>query len=186
MRGIRRGLVVLSLFMSMLVLNACGEEPADFTMFMMAQGAVPSEITTAIQDDLTEQYKDQFTIQVVSPPMYNIQRLLIEYAANKNSLIILPKDDIKAYSRNGGHIVLDSYFDQEQYAEGVMEGLVEPGDGKEKKDVLEEHLYALPVSKLPFMEKHGVTNPEFLIAIPANAPNVERSVEVLKMMIDKQ
>lgn len=186
MRGIRRGLVVLSLFMSMLLLNACGEKTADFTMFMMAQGAIPSEITTAIQDDLTNKYQDQFTIQVVSPPMYNIQRLLIEYAANQNSLIVLPKDDMKAYSRNGGHVVLDSYFDKEQYAEGVMEGLVEPGNGKEKQDVLEEHLYALPVSKLPFLEKHGVTNPEFLIAIPANTPNLDRSVEVLNMMTEKQ
>ncbi|WP_028546056.1 hypothetical protein [Paenibacillus taiwanensis] len=176
------GLVLL------LFVSGCGGKSDGFRIFMMNESTVPSAITQAIEDDLNKQLAGKFTLTVTTPAMYNLQMLLLQYAAETNSIAIIPIKDLKNVTKNGGHIPLDSYFDPAKFPEGVMDGQIEvPGTEKGKSEyVTEQHLFAIPITKMPLMKKYGVIESYLYAAIPVNTPNVEQSVQVMKMLLEEK
>ena len=140
---------------------------------------------------MNEKLNGEFTVDVISAPLYSAPKVMLEYAAGENGIVVLPYKDIKNYTENGGHFPLDDHFDKAQDEEGVMDGYwVEEVEGAKKKeekfvDHPGEYLYALPTVKLPLMEKHGLVQEEWFAAIPGTTPNMEQSVKIMQLLAEK-
>ncbi|NGP57762.1 hypothetical protein FLT15_04950 [Paenibacillus thiaminolyticus] len=164
-----------------LVLGGCGSK-ADISVFMMSTTTVPSELTEALKTELSQKLEGQFTVDVFASPMYNLQKLFVEYAAGDNGVHVVPEEDVKSMSKQGGHIPLDAYFDKDKYEEGYFDGMVLEKAEKGYIEHQEKHLYALPAEKLPLLNKLGIKEKGLFVAVPVRTPNEERSIQILKLM----
>ncbi|MCY9516682.1 hypothetical protein [Paenibacillus apiarius] len=175
-----------ALLAMLILISGCGGPKADITVFMMPKSTVPSEMTQALKEELSKQFQGKFTVDAVASPMYNLQKLIVEYAAGDNGIVMLPEDDVKTMAMQGGHVVLDNYFDKEKYAAGVMDGVVYEKAEKGYNEYKGKHLYALPADQMPLLKKLGIQEPGLFVTIPARTPNEELSVEVLKALAEEQ
>lgn len=178
---------LLAVVLLVAVMTGCGGPKADLTIFMSHEYSLPEEKVTALQDEINDKLNGEYTVKINASPIYNMQKIMLEYAAAGNGLIVLPKDDIKKYSENGGHVALDEYLDPAAYEEGVFEGqlVTKTSEGKfEEKNG--KYLFGLPSDKLPLMEKYGLVDKQWYVAVPSTTPSVELSVKVLKLLMEQE
>lgn len=178
---------LLAVVLLVAVMTGCGGPKADLTIFMSHEFTLPEDSVTALQDEINDKLNGEYIVKINASPLYNMQKIMIEYAAAGNGLMVLPKDDIKKYSENGGNLALDEYLDPATYEEGVFEGL---SVTKTSDDKFEEkngkYLFGLPTDKLPLMEKHGLVDNQWYVAVPSTTPNIELSVKVLKLLMEQE
>ena len=187
MMGKRRIGVVITVLLTAFIAGCGGGQKADMNIFMMHEFHIPSEQVDKLEQELNEKLNGEYTIDVMASPLYNAQKIVLEYVGAENAIIILPYDDIQAYSTNGGHYPLDDFFDKSQYEEGILEGTyIEKIEAEDKKteylDHVGEYLFALPTTKLPLLEKYGLVEEKWYAAIPSNNPDLDRSVQLMKML----
>lgn len=184
MRGKSKISIVAALLVMMTLIAGCGDDTKNtVTMFMMINGASPdSSVQESIKDRLQEKLGEGTQVEFNSTPMYNLQKLMVEYAAGSNDIIILSKEDVQNYGKNGSNLPLDDYFNPEDYPEGVFEGGVERED--EDELVEEEHLYAIPLTKLKMFQDAGFAPEDTFVTIANSADSVDQSVAAIKAMMD--
>lgn len=178
MKVIGRLIVILS---AIIMLTACGQDKADVSIFITDDKSDPSQISEKIQQKLQEKLGEELTVQVVAASMFNPQKLLVEYAARENDIIILPENEMKSYGKEGAHIALDSYFDPETYPKGVFEGGVMDADNNVK---LEKHLYGIPVSQMKIFQDLKYTSVGLYATIVASTDSEENAAKVLKALTE--
>jgi hypothetical protein len=150
---------------------------------MMANGMSPdSSVTETIQGKLQEKLGEETKVEFNSTPMYNIQKLVVEYAAGMNDIIILSKEDVQNYGKSGANLPLEDYFKAEDYPEGVFEGGVIRGE--EQETVQEEHLFAIPLSKLKMFQDAGFAPDDVFLTVALSADSVDQSIAAIKAMME--
>jgi len=173
-RALFAGLALLVLCM---VLSGCGSK-TDLTVFIMPKEYMPDGVTAKVEEKLTAKFGEEKKIAVNASPMYNEQKLIVEIAAGGNGVLILPKDTLMNMINQGPAVQLDKWFDASAYPEGVFES--DLGDSKNPNVV--KGLFAIPVEKTIFKDA-GYNEPNMLMIIPANAPDEELSVAVMKELV---
>lgn len=165
------------------VLTACGgDEPKDpnqVTVFIMGTEGFSQEMADQIKQDLQTKLGSTMTVTVNTTPIYSAEKLTLEYVDRQDDLIILPENDMKAYSINGGHLVLDKDFDAKTYARGVTMGSA----SAENVDKQEQHLFSIPVDQMAIFKQIGYTPDDLYATIPVFA-DYDKSVKILKAMTE--
>ncbi|WP_025694950.1 hypothetical protein [Paenibacillus durus] len=182
-----RGYTVLAALIALvMLLSGCGgKDESTVTVFLMGQNGAPDGMAEQLKEKLEASLGQDLKVEFNVSSIYNNQKLLLEYAGAMNDLIILPKQDMLDYGKQGSNVPLDDYFNKSDYAEGVFEGGVERKSGDEQTELKQEtHLYGIPVSDLKLFKDAGYTPEGLFVTIPASAGNVERSVQVIHAMMN--
>lgn len=174
----------LLLSMSMvLILTACGgDEPKDpnqVTVFIMGSEGFSQELADQVKQDLQTKLGSTMKITVNTTPIYSAEKLTLEYVDRQDDIIILPENDMKAYSINGGHMVLDKDFDSKTYARGVTMGSASAED----VDKQEKHLFSIPVDQMSIFKQIKYTPDNLYATIPVFA-DYNKSLKILKAMTE--
>ncbi|MDT3425051.1 ABC-type glycerol-3-phosphate transport system substrate-binding protein [Paenibacillus forsythiae] len=181
-----RGYAVLAVLIALVaVLSGCGGKDANtVTVFLMGPNGAPDGMAEQLKEKLAASLGQDLKVEFNVSPIYNDQKLLLEYAGAMNDIIILPKQDMLDYGKQGSNVPLDDYFNKSNYADGVFEGGVERKSGDEQTELKQEtHLYGIPVSSLKLFKDAGYTPEGLFVTIPASARNAERSVQVIRAMM---
>ncbi|WIV20468.1 hypothetical protein QPK24_07205 [Paenibacillus polygoni] len=172
----------------MVLLTACGkEEDTAFRIFMTDdQGSIAS-IEEELQSKLQEKYGDRIKIEVISSPIYNQQKLLLEYVGKANDLMIMPENDMKAYGSQGSHIELEDTFNPETYSRGFFKGgtyeIDENGD-MSKDMVMGDHLFGIPLDEMKIFQELNYPAKNLFATIPVSTSDIALAKEVLKFMTE--
>lgn len=174
--------LLLSISM-VLILTACGgDEPKDpnqVTVFIMGSEGFSQELADQIKQDLQTKLGSTMKITVNTTPIYSAEKLTLEYVDRQDDIIILPENDMKAYSINGGHMVLDKDFDSKTYARGVTMGSA----SEEDVDKQEKHLFSIPVDQMSMFKQIKYTPDNLYATIPVFA-DYNKSLKILKAMTE--
>jgi hypothetical protein len=144
----------------------------------MPRQYIPDGVTDKVEQKLQAAFGDKKTIQVNASPMYNEQKLIVEIAAGGNGILVLPKETLAGMLAQGPALQLDKWFKASDYPTGVMESDL----GDSKKPNVVKGLFAIPLEKTIFKDA-GYGEKDIFVIIPANAPDVDLSVQVLKELI---
>ncbi|AET59871.1 hypothetical protein HPL003_15615 [Paenibacillus terrae HPL-003] len=175
--------------LALVLLAGCGGRDKDsFTIFIMDKQGDAS----IIRDELAQKLKDKLgeqapAIEIAVSPLYNQQKLVVEYAAGENDLFILPEEDMKLYGQNGSNLPLDDAFDKKTYARGVFEGGVfkEKEQGEKGTDMLKEtHLYGIPVEQMKMFKDLKYNSKTLFATVPPRTSNKEEAIKVLKALTE--
>lgn len=174
----------LLLSMSMVfVLTACGgdqpKDPNQVTVFIMGSEGFSQELADQVKQDLQSKLGSTMKITVNTTPIYSAEKLTLEYVDRQDDIIILPENDMKSYSINGGHMVLDKDFDSKTYARGVTMGSASAED----VDKQEKHLFSIPVDQMSIFKKIKYTPDNLYATIPVFA-DYNKSLKILKAMTE--
>ncbi|MCQ6559639.1 hypothetical protein [Paenibacillus mendelii] len=170
--------ILLMIMLLSSILTACGSS-ADLTVFIMPREHLPDGVSEKVEEKLQKAFGEDKKMAVHGTPMYNDQKMIVELAAGGNGIMILPKEVLENMMAQGAAVQLDQWFKTEDYPEGVMESVVGDKDSEKKVTAL----FALPVEKIPVFKEAGYEEKDMFIFIPANAPDEELSVEVLKEIV---
>ncbi|MCZ8516381.1 hypothetical protein O9H85_29115 [Paenibacillus filicis] len=173
-----RGKLLLGLLL-IVMLAGCGGPKADVTIFMMGPQGVPNEVGDKLQQALQTKLGTAPTIQVVTTPMFSMEKMVVEIAAGENGILILPMDQFKTLGNQGGYIALDDVTRADDYPDGVLE-LKEEGKPSQGK-----HLYGIPLEKTKWFTDLKLNGKDLVAFIPANAPDKEKSKQVMKRIAEK-
>ncbi|MBT2288626.1 hypothetical protein J7E73_05640 [Paenibacillus albidus] len=185
MRAKRKGSSIVVLLVLMALIAGCGggDSKNTVTVFMMVNGINPDTSTVdKIEGQLADKLGEETKVEFNTTPMYNIQKLMVEYAAAMNDIIILSKDDVLSYGKNGANLPLDDYFNPDDYPEGVFEGGVLKGE--EEELVQEKHLYAIPLSKLKMFKDAGFAPEDVFLTLAVSSDSIDQSVKAIQSMME--
>lgn len=181
----KRWMGILAAILLMTLVTSCGGPKADLSIFMSHEYTIPEERVNELQQELNDKLNGEYTVQIYASPLYNAQKIMLEYAAAENGLIVLPLEDVKKYSENGGNLALNDYFDPVEYEEGVFKGMTVTKLGDKKfEEKTGEFLFALPTEKLSLMKKYSLVDKQWYVAVPGTTPNVDLSVKVLNLLME--
>lgn len=170
----------LLLIATIMLLAGCGKEDG-VLIFMSDKGSSSREGIDVIQEKLTAEAPD-LKAEFNYSPLFDLQKVLVEYAAGGNSIVILPAETVEIYGKDGAHIVLDDYFDQADYPDGVFEsGVLKDG---ESDAVQEEHLFGIPVKDMKMFQDAGYIPDDMLACVLVNAPDKDAAVKVLQKLTE--
>ncbi|MEJ8306866.1 hypothetical protein [Saccharibacillus sacchari] len=170
----------LLLIVTIMLLAGCGKEDG-VLIFMSDKASSSREGIDVIQEKLTAEAPD-LKAEFNYSPLFDLQKVLVEYAAGGNSIVILPKETVETYGKDGAHIVLDDYFDQADYPDGVFEsGVLKDG---EQDAVQEKHLFGIPVKDMKMFQDAGYTPDDMLACVLVNAPDKDAAVKVLQKLTE--
>lgn len=184
MRGKFKVGIMAALLVLMALISGCGGDSKNtLTIFMIINGPTPdSSVSKTIQDQLQVKLGEATKVEFNASPMYNLQKLMVEYAAGMNDIVILSKDDMLNYGKNGANLPLDDYFKAENYPEGVFEGGVLKG---EKDEIVQEkHLYGIPLSKLKMFQDAGFAPDNVFVTLAVSADSIDQSIVAMKAMTE--
>ncbi|WP_410512155.1 hypothetical protein PaeBR_19280 [Paenibacillus sp. BR2-3] len=184
MNGKWKGSLVAALLLLVTLLAGCGGDNNEntVTVFMMDKAGSPGSIGDTMQKSLQDKLGPDLKVEFNAMGIYNIQKLMVEYAAGMNDIMVLSKEDVLNYGKNGANLPLDKYFSAADYPEGVFEGGVEQADSSDLKQ--EEHLYAIPVSKLKMFQDSGYAPEGLFVTVPVSTGNFEQSISAIKAMME--
>ncbi|NGZ75887.1 hypothetical protein [Saccharibacillus alkalitolerans] len=180
MKGKKAGIWML-LIATIMLLAGCGKGDDNVLIFMSDKASASREAIDQIQEKLKTDSPD-LKAEFNYSPLFDLQKVLVEYAAGGNAIVILPEDTIKTYGKDGAHIVLDDYFDKSEYPEGVFEnGVLKDG---EKDPVTEEHLFGIPVKDMKMFRDAGYAPEGLLACVLVNAPDKDAAIKVLQKLTE--
>lgn len=171
------------------LLAGCGAKEDTFSIFIIDNQGDPGQIQDQMQQLLQEKLGEEGTkIEVAASPIYDRQKLLIEYVAGEHDLFILPEEDMKTNGSQGGNLPLDEYFDADTFKSGVFEGGVfKPvnRDGKEVEDIVQEtHLYGIPAAETALFQELQYTSPNLFVTVPPRTSNIDEAIKVIKAIVE--
>lgn len=184
--GMKRFWGLTALVSLIFLLAGCGGKDG-FTIFIIDNQGNPSVIGEQLQANLQQKLGEEPKVEVITSAMYDVQKIMVEYAAGSHDIFILPEADMKQYGSNGSNISLDDTFDPEKYERGVFEGgvLVEDGQGDNGTDMKQEtHLYGIPLEDMQMFKDVEYAAQNLFATIPLSAANVEESKKVLKALTE--
>lgn len=185
MRLKKRWLGIITLLSIIALITGCGGSKADLTIFMSHEYSIPEEQVSALEQEINDKLNGEYTVQIFSSPIYNAQKILLEYAAAENGLLVLPLQDVKQYAQNGGNLALDEYINPADYEEGVFEGMsMKKIDNNKFEENNGTFLFGLPTEKLSLMQKHGLVDTQWFVTVPGTTPNVDLSIKVLNLLME--
>lgn len=165
------------------LLTACGgdqpKDPNQVTVFIMGSEGFSQELAEQVKQELQTKLGSTMKVTVNTTPIYSAEKLTLEYVDRQDDIIILPENDMKAYSVNGGHVMLDKDFDSKKYSRGVTMGSV----SEEDVDQQEKHLFSIPVDQMSMFKKIKYTPDNLYAAIPVFA-DYNKSLKILKAMTE--
>jgi ABC-type glycerol-3-phosphate transport system substrate-binding protein len=174
--------IIVLIGVSIMILSGCGKDNEEVSIFITDDFLDPTEIREPLQQILQEKLGEELKVKVSTSPIYNEQKILVEYAAREHEIFILPEDVMKLYARDGTHIVLDEEFDPEKYPTGVFEAGVINKDTDEVG--METHLFAIPISEMKIFQDLNYTREGLFATIPVSTDSMEDSIKLLKAMIE--
>ncbi|MFC3750086.1 hypothetical protein [Paenibacillus sp. GCM10012306] len=185
MKGKWKGSIAAVLLVMMTLIAGCGGNNTKDTVniFMMLNGVNPdTEFVKGFESQLKDKLGEGAKVEFSTAPIYNIQKLMVEYAAAMNDIVILSKEDVLNYGKSGANRPLDEYFNPDDYPEGVFEGgVVKEGT----KDIVQEkHLFAIPLSKLKMFKDAGFAPDDAFLTIAVSADSLEQSIAAIKAMME--
>ncbi|MCQ4086863.1 hypothetical protein [Saccharibacillus sp. JS10] len=176
----RKAGFLLLLVATISLLAGCGKEEGTL-IFMSDKASSNREGIDTIQEKLTAEVPD-LKAEFNYSPLFDLNKVLVEYVGGDNSIVILPTDTIKVYGKDGGHIPLDDYFDQADYPDGVFEsGVLKDG---EQDAVMEKHLFGIPVKDMKMFQDAGYTPDNMLACVLVTAPDREVAIKVLQKLTE--
>lgn len=150
------------------------------------QGSIAG-IEDELQSKLQEKFGDRVTIEVISSPIYNQQKLLLEYVGRANDLMIMPENDMKSYGREGSHIAIEDALDPKTYSRGYFEGGTYEIDenGEMSKDMVTgDHLFGIPLDEMTIFKELNYPAKNLFATIPVSTSDIALAKEVLKFMTE--
>ncbi|WP_454190261.1 hypothetical protein [Paenibacillus sp. Marseille-Q7038] len=178
--------IVVLLFI--VILTACGkEDDTAFRIFMTDDQGSIAGIEDELQSKLQEKFGDRITIEVISSPIYNQQKLLLEYVGRSNDLMIMPENDMKSYGREGSHIAIEDALNPETYSRGYFEGGTYEIDenGEISKDMVTgDHLFGIPLDEMTIFKELNYPAKNLFATIPVSTSDIALAKEVLKFMTE--
>jgi hypothetical protein len=170
---------ISTLLLAAVLLSGCGDK-ADLSVFMIPETGMPDSLTELIKTDLQQKMGDK-TVEVFGSPIYNPQKLIVEYIAGEHDVLVISKNDFVTLIGEGGGRPLDDLFKAEDYPDGVITGTVIKDNDKE---VQEKHLYGIPVKQAAMFKKVGFVPDDLFMIIPTNAPDLALAQQAMKGMVN--
>ncbi len=166
------------------VLSGCsgGNDKNTVTIFMMDQAGSPGTIGETLGKQLKDKLGPDLKVEFIESAMYNNTKLVVEYAAGMNDIMILNKEDVMNFGKSGANLPLDDYFSAEEFPEGVFEGGVSVEGEEELRQ--EKHLYAIPASKLKMFKDAGFAPDDLFVTVAVSTDSLEHSAAAIKAMME--
>jgi len=177
---------VLLLAVMAVALVGCGGPKADVMVFIMTNN-IPVD-GDKLAEDLKAKVGETPTTDVMTSPMFSMDKLFVELAAGDSDLFVVPKEQFEAFARQGGLVILDEVFKAEDYPGGVVEAPVDTG-GKDSKQEpkLEKHLYGIPMNDTKWLKDGGYRGKEEMYAfVHPRSKQVEETKGILKKLSVKE
>jgi ABC-type glycerol-3-phosphate transport system substrate-binding protein len=175
-------LIMIIAILALTALSACGGSKSDVDVFIMPKTTLPNNAAVDIQKSLRAKLGTDKTIVVTGSPIYNIQKMMLEYAAGEHDVFVLPKADFLTLVKEGGAIPLDDAFDPASYPEGVMDGMVTNEDNTE---AVEKHLFGIPLDGSKMFKDIGydAAREELYIIVFVRAKDKDYAKQVVKEIV---
>jgi hypothetical protein len=163
------------------MLAGCGSEKPGVSIFMIDDKSDPTQVSEQLEKTLQDKLGSDIKVKVIASPLYNPQKMMVEYAAGGHDIFILPEGDMENYGKMGAHIVLDDYFDPKKYHDGVYASQ----EVKEDKTVDNmEHLYGIPVKEMKIFQDLKYTPDKLFVTIPVSSKHVDNAVKAIKALTE--
>nr|WP_178943814.1 hypothetical protein [Paenibacillus curdlanolyticus] len=180
LRRTKIGLMLVTLLLSAALLTGCGGGK-DVSMFIFPKDGMPEDVTGQIEEQLKVKMGDK-SVEVLGSPLYNEQKMIVEFVAGERSVLAIPKDFFQSMIDQGGVVPLDDLFKPEDYPEGYVMGTVFNEETKE--ETKEKHLFGIPVKQAALFQAAGFTPEELYLVIPTTSPNEELSKQAMKGLVN--
>ncbi|WP_409344772.1 hypothetical protein [Paenibacillus sp. MBLB4367] len=166
-------------------LAGCGGPKADVIVFVMTNN-VPID-GDKMAEDLKAKVGETPTTDVLTSPMFSMDKLFVELAAGDSDLFVVPKEQYEAFAKQGGLVILDELFKPEDYPGGVVEAPVDTGSKeKNQEPKLEKHLYGIPMNETKWLKDSGYRGKEEMYAfVHPRSKQVEETKDILKKLSEK-
>jgi ABC-type glycerol-3-phosphate transport system substrate-binding protein len=171
MRIVKQRFAMLWIALAVMVAIAAGcggNDDYDVSVFIMPQTGMSGDMEEKLQASLQAKYDETTRVGLRTSPLYSLEKLTVEIISKEHVLLIVTERDFKNAVNQGGGVELDSSFDKNAHAAGVVN----------------DKLYGIPVKNLAWMKSAGYNGGEMIAFIPANTPNMEQSMEMLKKIME--
>ena len=162
----------------MIMLTGCGGPKPDVSIFIMGSNGFPSEAGDKLEASLKSKVGEVPTVKINTSPIFSMEKMIVELAAGGNGIFILAEDQFKSLSNQAGFVSLDDIIKPADYPDGVIQ-IAEEGKPAEK------HLYGIPLTGNKWMKEQGFEGKGLVAFIPQNAPKMNESKQVLKVIAQK-
>ncbi|MHA0856634.1 hypothetical protein [Paenibacillus sp. CMAA1364] len=179
MRAIARMLLI---GMTLVILAGCGKDDGKVTIFITDDIYDTSDIREPLEKFVQEKVGEDQKVEVIASPIYNEQKVLLEYAASKNEIMILPETIMKSYANQGAHVVLDDEFDAKKYPTGYFEAAVL--DVETNETITQTHLFAIPIQDMKVFKDIKFAREGLYATIPVTSDSFEAAIKMLKVMTE--
>jgi ABC-type glycerol-3-phosphate transport system substrate-binding protein len=170
--------VLMLLTLIFLTLSGCGGGPkADVSIFMMGPQGIPQEAADKLKNGLVAKVGQTPTIELMTTPLFSLEKVIVEIAAGEHSIIIVPEEQFQGFAKQGGLVPLDDLVKPDDYKEGIVES---NDQGK-----VEKHLYGIPLADSKWFKDQGLNGKGLYAFIPGNGKNKDQAKQVLKLMAEK-
>jgi len=171
-------LLMLTIITLMVLLAGCGGPKPDVAVFVMGPQGFPAELGGKLDQSLKDKVGAVPTVNLVTSPIFSLEKMIVELAAGENGIFILPKEQFDSLSKQGGFVPLDDTIKPEDYLDGVLE-ITSDGQPTGK------HLYGIPMDGNKWMKDQGVDGKGLIAFIPQNAKKINEAKQVLKQIAQK-
>ncbi|WP_127532619.1 hypothetical protein [Paenibacillus kobensis] len=180
LRKTKIGAIIVSLMLAAVLLAGCGGGK-DVSMFIFPKDGMPDDVAGKVEEQLQTKMGDK-SVEVFGSPLYNEQKMIVEFVAGERSILAIPKDFFLSMVEQGGVEPLDELFKPEDFPDGFMTGTVY--NEKTKEETKEKHLYGIPVKQSAMFQGVGYTPDDLYLVVPSTSPNEELSKQAMKGLIN--
>jgi ABC-type glycerol-3-phosphate transport system substrate-binding protein len=172
-----KGKFALIALLILFVIAGCGGPKAEVSIFMMGPQGTPTDVADKLKSSLITKAGPSPTIDLVTSPIFSLEKMIVEIAAGEHQIIILPEEQFRGLGQQGGYVSLDDLVKPEDYKEGILEAT--------DKGKTEKHLYGIPLESTKWFKDLGYNGKGLYAFIPQNAKEQEKAKQVIKLIAEK-
>lgn len=169
---------------ALMLLTGCGGPKYDVTVFILPATGLPFELADKLEAGVKAKLGETPTLDIVSSPMYSVEKLIVEVAAGDHGVIIVPDQQFRSLGAQGGYVNLDKLAEEPGFPmtkDDLKKGIMEIDDNGKK----ETHLFAIPLEQSKLLKDAGISGKDLYAFIPVKAKNQENSMKVLRALAVK-
>lgn len=172
----------VNLLYTMTAYHSPPEKKVDTYIYGYADEAAFQSWMDTVRAEKMSDMEEMQVLLLTTDPTYGAMQLSTYIAASEGDLYVLPRDNYVNLASQGAFLPLEG--DQELMDLFTNAGISLQSGWRRETDTGENHLYGIPVSKLPGLKKYVIVENGF-ISILVNCGNEDNSMKLLRILCEE-